>query len=213
MKDEFLKELFRLRTFYTLYREFLELHFSGYTIDYADEVNRQYLQLCSKIENILKNSELSDFKKGWKSFEHLLDYDPDYPEGDWEYGGRKLCADYANKIEKIFIENGEKEYGIPGTDGELLNKTREFIKKYKTSKQNSDKVFAKNAEEMGEAFNKKHSKINRPKITEYTLETILKHHWTTKDKIFLSLGIAAIIVGIIFSPIGLNFLSPNKTMN
>ena len=177
--DAFLQDLYRLRTFYRLFRDFLDVHFSGYTMKTNDEINRQYLQLCTKIEKIIQSPSLSDFRKNWQPFEHLLDFDPDYPEGDWDYGGRKLCADYANKIEKIFVENGEKEYSIPGEDGVLLNKTRAFIKNYKESKKTSDDIFAKNAEKMGNDFQKKQS-VSKPipvkpktKFSNYILYPIL----------------------------------------
>lgn len=151
------EDLFRLRLFYKLYREFLDVHFSGYTINSGDEINHQYLQLCLKIEDILKNPELSDFNSDWKPIDNLLDYDQDYPEGDWEYGGRQTCANFANKIEKIFIEKGQKKYSLKGSDIDLLNNTREFIDKYQASKKISDKKFSEYAETEGKKFQEKHS--------------------------------------------------------
>jgi len=63
--EDFKRNLYRLLLFYRQLTQLLEIFFSGYWLISADELNRNYLRLCSKINAILK-------KPG---FENLAGYD------------------------------------------------------------------------------------------------------------------------------------------
>lgn len=129
------KQIYRLKTYHNLLKQLLEIHFSGTKILVSEEVNRIYLQLCIKIEEILNESIFKKLpRKNWKLFDHLLTYDSDY-EIDWDYSGRQKCYDFQSKIEELFIRNGQKTCELESEDKKLLKPIQIFLEKYKTEKQ------------------------------------------------------------------------------
>ncbi|TAK15976.1 MAG: toll/interleukin-1 receptor domain-containing protein [Nitrosarchaeum sp.] len=154
-------ELFRLRRWYRLLIELLDVHFgSGYVIRAGFDTNLFYLKICVIIEKILEQPDFKNFPKEWKPFDHLLDLDEEYPEGDWELGQRKICTSFFSYVEKEFLRNGEQFGTITDDETNMFNNMFKFIIDYKQEKDQDDKNFLKNIENMK-------SKSN---LTEYSID-------------------------------------------
>ncbi len=150
---EFERDLFHLRNYYDLLMQLLEIHFGrGYTITTSNETNRMYLELCIKIDEILSKPELQMLSYDWKPFENLLSVDQDYPEGDWEYGGRQRCGDYRSRIEEIFIKNGSKTFELGQSESNFIVRTTKFLQNYRKKKLDDDKLFLESVEKMKPNF-------------------------------------------------------------
>lgn len=133
---EITKDLYRLRIYYSMLVQLLELHFgTGYFVLSSEDANRHYLRLCLKIEEILVKPEFQTLaSENWKPFENILSIDPDYPEGDWEYGKQQMCADFRSELEKVFIKTGENKYELDIDDQKLLVEINNFLEQYKRVK-------------------------------------------------------------------------------
>ncbi len=146
LSDEpFLQDLFSLKLHYTLFRKLLETFFGGDFVTVSTSVNNTYLQLCIRIEKILDNPDLSQLRKNqWKPFENLLSIDPETPEIDWEYSGRRLCNDFQSKVDELYIKNGEKQIDPEPDSQSFIVEINEFLKKYVESKKMEDKQTLEN---------------------------------------------------------------------
>ena len=165
---EIQSQIYRLRTFYSLLREYLYLHFgTGYIIHTSESNNRIYLELCFKIEDIINRPELIELSKNsWKPFDNILDVDIDAPDVDWDYGGHQLCDNFMSKIDELYIKNGKKNCPIPLTDLEYIKKIQDFLSNYKEYKKAYDKKWEAKVEKAAEKFNLKHSiNIEIPEVS------------------------------------------------
>lgn len=128
------KQIFRLRLYYGILVKLLDTHLGGTHVLISEDINRIYLQLCIKIEELLKESIFKKLpKKHWKPFSNLLTANSDY-DIDWEIEKRQQCYDFKSYIEELFIRNGEKEYGIEPNDVKLLIPIKKFIEDYQKDK-------------------------------------------------------------------------------
>ena len=152
---EIASQVYRLRLFYSLLREFLYLHFgTGYIIHTSENNNRIYLELCFKIEDILNKPEFSELSKNsWKPFENILDADIDAPDADWDYGGCQICDNFMSKIDEIYIKHGKKNCSISSVDLEYIKKFQKFLADYKESKKDYDRKLEARIEKAAEKFN------------------------------------------------------------
>ena len=147
--EHFFRDIYYLFIFYKLLIQLLYSFFSGDVLIPTDEVNRNYLRLCNRIEKILGNKSFENLLSlEWRPFENLRSFDPDAPGVDWEYGGQQLCGDFLSYVEDIFIKNGEKIYPLEEEDIQLLNNIQNYIKNYMNYKKSYEvKWFEKIKEE------------------------------------------------------------------
>jgi len=147
-ENPFVEELFRLRVYYNLLRKLLYVHFEGVTITTDAQINNVYLELCIIVEQILKKPGFSELEKlPWKPFENIFVVDPEYPEGDWEYGGRQNIDNFISKIEELFIKNGKLRFRFLEKESIYVESVEKFIADYKNAKQSVDEAAKKHMEE------------------------------------------------------------------
>lgn len=137
--ESFLQELYSLKTHYTLFRKFLESLFDGSIITTSETINDKYIKLWIKIEKILNYSNFNQLRETqWKPFEHLLSNNDGALEDNWVYVGRKLCNDFQNKINELYIRNGEKEIDPNPNDQLFITEINIFLEKHVEAKKIED---------------------------------------------------------------------------
>jgi len=164
----FKKDLFRLRIFYHLLRQFLYVHFGpSYILHTDEETNSIYLELCFKIEDILKKPEFSELTSiPWKPFENILDVDTEYPEGDWEYGGHQICDNFSSKIDELYIKNGKQEFPLSPSESTYIKKFENFLSGYKNYKKSYDEAWLEKIKKTAKQWNANQSvQIELPQIS------------------------------------------------
>jgi len=169
-ENSFVEDLFRLQTYYQLLRKFLFVHFVGDILHTASGINDMYLELCIRVEEILKKPELSELAKlPWRPFENILVVDPDYPEGDWEYGGRQLTDNFISKIEELFIKNGKQKFRFLQNESNYVESIEKFIADYKNYKKTYDE---KEMEKIKQSIAKR---LNANQLIQFELPQISKN--------------------------------------
>ena len=126
------KQLYRLRKYYNTLKKFLEIHNGGLEALTRDEVNRIYLILCVKIEEILEDDSFKKLrKKTWRIFVNLVN-----PENDieWDMRGKQKCNEFSSAIEELFIKNGQKTYDLEPQDIKVLEQIEKFSEGYESDK-------------------------------------------------------------------------------
>ena len=170
--EDFKGNLYRLLLFYRQLTQLLEIFFSGYLLISADELNRNYLRLCSKINEILKKPGFENLAGcDWQPFNSLRALDPDAPDVDWEYGGQQICGNFLNAIEEAFINSGEKTYSLNDEDQRLLDSIQNYLERYRSYKSGYEKRWLQRVEKQAEDWRKKQEKP-RVEITEFGFEFI-----------------------------------------
>lgn len=121
MKEESLRNLFLVRTYYNELSRLLIIFFSTDLLVIHKEINRNYLKICAKISEALEKPGCEQLKAyEWKPYSNLLVFDEITFDDEREYEKYPLISDFLTEIENLFIVNGEKNY--PLSDGE-----QEFI--------------------------------------------------------------------------------------
>lgn len=135
MDNEYTKKLYELRSYYNLLYRLLEVFFSGdFLILYAG-MNRDYLRICSKIENILDTPGFEELKlKEWKPYSNLLVFDEFSFEDDWELEKRPLIYNFITEIETQFIDAGEITYENLFSEESVFDEILKDIIKFKKIK-------------------------------------------------------------------------------
>jgi hypothetical protein len=145
------KQTFRLIVFYKHFVYLLDVFFQGYLMIAEDRLNMNYLRLCSKIEDILKQTGFEDLAgKDWRPFENLRGLS-DVADIEWEYG-RQLCGDFLSTVEERFISQGEKEYPLDTADAQLLREIQEYIEVYRKQKADYEKRWVQRVEKEAEKY-------------------------------------------------------------
>ncbi|TFH16153.1 TIR domain-containing protein [Candidatus Bathyarchaeota archaeon] len=145
----FKQNLHRLVIFYSVLIRFVDTFFSGYTIQTSNQVNLQYLKICNKINELLNNQGFEEIKKHhWRPFDNLLNFDPDYPEGDWELGEKQRCSDFLSTIQELYIQNGSSSFNLNDEDKTLLKNIEDFLDEYIIEKKEADSSFLDRIENM-----------------------------------------------------------------
>lgn len=141
----FLRDLFRLRRYYELFQRFMEDFTGGYIIIGGSAVNKTYLELCIKIEEILEHPKFSMLREVYqRPFDNLLSLDD--VDIEWQYGRSQDCAELQSKIDEMYIRNGSKEHNFESTEILFLEEVTKFLNSYKKTKQESDSDFIERAE-------------------------------------------------------------------
>lgn len=92
-KEDFSREIHRILLFYRQLNQLLEIYFSGYLMIFNDEINRNYIRLCTRIKEILEKPGFEDLAQyEWKPFDNLRVISPDTADIEWEYIGKQICG-------------------------------------------------------------------------------------------------------------------------
>ena len=149
----FARALYSLKLLYEKMIELLETFFSGYMAIIDRELNRNYLRLCFRINEILKDSYFEKLNRyEWQPFENLLVLDIDAPGAIWEYGGSHLCYNFLNEIEKLLISMEVKPYSLFTEDKRLLDSINTYLEIYSRNKVHHEKKFFNNLEKRVKGF-------------------------------------------------------------
>ena len=191
-KENFNKEIYRLLLFYKQLAHLLQIYFSGYLTIPTDEMNRNYLRLCSKIREILEKPAFENLAgHNWQPFDNLRALDPDGPDIDWEYGGRQICGNFLSDVEEVFISAGEKKYPLDTEDHQLLSHIQTYLEKYQSYKRNYEKRWIQEVEKQAEARNKREEKpkVEIPEfdfqfIRNKEIKNLLARDWEEAQKAF-----------------------------
>jgi hypothetical protein len=154
-KGDYHKELYRLLEFYRLLIQIME-SLEGYLIISNDELNLDYLKLCSRISKILKKDGFDDLNKlDWRPIENLRDFCDALSESpdiiDWEYRTTiQQCNSFLNVVEEAFVVAGEKTYPFSIDDVKLIDNIRIHI----GQQQRQKKEYKIQTEKSNEEFNR-----------------------------------------------------------
>jgi hypothetical protein len=190
--EDFKRNLCRLLLFYKQLIQLLETFFSGYCLIPTDELNRNYLRLCSKINEILKKSGFENLAGyNWQPFGNLRALDPDAPDVEWEYGGRQICGNFLSAIEEVFINSGEKTYPLNDEDQQLLDSIQNYLERYHSYKSSYEKRWLQRVEKQAEEWTKKQEKpqVEIPEfgfefIRDEEIKNLLIRDWKEAKKAF-----------------------------
>ncbi len=214
-KEDFNREIYRLLLFYKQLFQLLEIFFSGYLGIIDDEINKNYLRLCSRIKEILEKPGFENLAQlNWRPFENLIgDLDPDVPDAEWEYGGRQLCANFLSTIEEVFISKGEKAYPLDTNDQQLLNQIQTYLERYHSYKKNYEEKWL---EEQVKKFQEQEMKteMRLPQfdfrfIKDEEIKDLIVRDWQEAKKAFESGLYKSVVVlcGAIIESLLINALS------
>jgi|Deesub1362B_J571_1020462.scaffolds.fasta_scaffold01069_10 hypothetical protein len=190
--EDFKRNLYRLLLFYKQLTQLLETFFSGYLLMSTDELNRNYLRLCSKIKEILKNPSFENLAGyDWQPFDNLRALDSDAPGVEWEYGGRQICGNFLSAIEEVFINNGEKTYPLNDEDQQLFDSIQNYLERYRNYKSSYEKRWSQRVEKQDEEWRKKQEKpqVEIPEfgfefIRDEEIKNLLIRDWNEAQKAF-----------------------------
>lgn len=127
-----------------------------------------YLELCIRVEDILKKPEFSELADvPWKPFENIFDVDPDNADSDWVNGGRQLTDNFTSKMEELFIKNGKLIFPLSPNESNYIESIEKFIADYKNFKKSYDEDFLKKMEKSAKQWNANQLvQIELPQLTK-----------------------------------------------
>lgn len=135
------KNIFRALIFYRELFELLEIYFHGYLVITTDDISITYLRLCNKMNEILNEPPFKESSPDWRPYANLRDLDPELPQEDWEYSGKRICNNFLSFIENLYVKNAEKDLSLSQGDMDILMGVRSDINKYKSFKNEQEKIF------------------------------------------------------------------------
>jgi len=185
---EYQNNLFRLRTFYLLLVDFLSIHFSGDVLITSQLVNRMYLKLTIRIDEIVKQDGFEPYAHmDWKPFDNLLYIHPKETEEFWENTGRKQISNFQSEIEDDFIRNGEKQFDLNDDDKRLISEINQFFEQYKKEKKENRSI-NRMIEELTPYFkNNQKGDTIKSEITDEELHLpVLRQDFADGLRIFIS---------------------------
>lgn len=113
MKQDCLRNLFMVQTYYNELSRLLTIFFSGDMLVIHEEIDRNYLRICAKISEILEKPGCEQLKTHeWKPYLNLSVFDEFTFDDEWEYEKYPLISSFRTEIENLFIVNGEREYQL-----------------------------------------------------------------------------------------------------
>ncbi|MFN6991088.1 MAG: hypothetical protein ACK4MM_00035 [Fervidobacterium sp.] len=154
-REDFNREIYRLLLFCKQLTQLFETYFSGYLLIFTDEINRHYLRLCNKIQDILGKPGFEDLaRREWQPFDNLRALDPDGPDIDYEYRGWQVCGNFLSTIEEVFISAGEKTYPLDMEDQRFLSSIQTYLEKYLNYKKEKERKWLQKIEKQAEEWHK-----------------------------------------------------------
>jgi hypothetical protein len=155
-KEDFSMEIYRLLLFYRQLNQLLEIYFSGYLMIFNDEINRNYIRLCTRIKEILEKPGFEDLAQyEWQPFDNLRVIAPDTADIEWEYIGKQICGNFMSAIEELFLKGGEKTYTLSSEDQQMLNYIQTYLKEYRSYKKDYEEKWLKKLEEKERSWENK----------------------------------------------------------
>lgn len=139
------KNIYRALVFYNELINLLDSFFRGYFIITTDEISLTYLRLCNKMIEILDQPPFKDSLYVWRPVDNLRNVDPDYPEGEWDCGGKQLSNQFLSDIEQMYVVNGENQYSLDPDEANFLGSVRDSINKYKRLKSHKENTLMQNS--------------------------------------------------------------------
>lgn len=163
-REDYEKGVYRLRLFYRQFIQLLEDFYGGYLVVQTDEINTNYLRLCSKIHSIVENPGFEKFRSdNWNPIDNLASYSEGDEEG-WSIVGRQECGNFLSIIEKEFISLGEKVYPLEKDERDLLNRIQSYSEQYREHKKKNWDHLYNNIERQAEATGLVETTIKFPQI-------------------------------------------------
>jgi hypothetical protein len=135
------KNIYRALIFYSEFVNLLNIFFSGYLITTTDEISLTYFRICNKMSEILSQPPFEGSQFFWRPVDNLRNIDSDYPEGEWDCGGKQSSNEFLSDIEQMYVANGERQYPLDPDEADFLRLIRENINKYKLLKSHHEMIF------------------------------------------------------------------------
>jgi len=155
-KEGFYKDLYRLLEFYKLLIQIIN-SLEGCLIVFDDELNLDYMKLCTRISAILKKEGFGDLNKfDWRPIENLrlfCNYLSESPDINLEFRTiNRQCNIFLSAVEEAFIRAGEKTYPISIDDVKLIDSIRKHIGQQQRQKKEHEAKMQKESEEFNRLF-------------------------------------------------------------
>ena len=142
--SEYSRNLFLLRIYYNTLFQTLSEFFREDMLVLTEEINKDYLRICSRISTILKKKEFKQLKSSdWNPYSNLLVFDEYSFEEEWNFEKYPLVCDFLTQVETLFIEDGEQEYSLNKEEAVFLTKIKTNIQKYAAYKKQKETDFFK----------------------------------------------------------------------
>ena len=168
MKEENLRNLFMVRTYYNELSRLLTIFFSSDILVIHEDINRNYLRICAKISETLEKPSCEQLKAHeWKPYSNLLVFDEITFDDEWQYDKYPLISDFLTEIENLFIINGEREYPLSDDDLIFITCVKMNTSAYARYKKQYEKKF-------WERVTQKHDKDKKPQTPDQIYEQILE---------------------------------------
>mgnify|MGYP001160571632 FL=1 len=168
MKEESLRNLFLVRTYYNELSRLLTIFFSTDLLVIHEEINRNYLKICAKISETLEKPGCEQLKAHeWKPYSNLLVFDEITFDDEWEYEKYPLISDFRTEIENLFIVNGEREYPLSDDEQKFITFVKMNTNFYAQYKKLHEKEF-------WERVTPKIDKDKKPRTPDQIHEKILE---------------------------------------
>lgn len=136
-EDKLKRYIFNLYSLYQQFFDSLDSFFDKKRIN--DELNRLYLRLYIKIEEILNEPGFEGlYHEYLRPFKSLIGMDFGDLEIDWENGLRQICGNFLSLIDEFFIKHGEVKYKIGTEIQNILKTTRDYLVEYNKENDNFD---------------------------------------------------------------------------
>lgn len=144
LNSTYSKDVFLLHIYYNTLFQLLNKFFEGDMLILSDEINKDYLRICSRISAILKKPEFENLRTyDWKPYPNLLVFDEYSFEEEWELEKYPLLCDFLTQVDTLFIEEGEQEYPLNDEEVLFLTKIRINLQKYSKFKSQQETNFFK----------------------------------------------------------------------
>lgn len=144
MENTHSRDLFLLINYYRILHQILNVLFQGDLLVIDEEINRNYLRVCSRIARILEKPDFENLKAyEWKPYSNLLVFDEYSFEEDWEFEKYPQVCNFLTHLETLFIEEGECKYPLDNEEIAFLSKIKVEIKKYLEYKKKKEDILFK----------------------------------------------------------------------
>lgn len=168
MREENLRNLFVVRTYYKELSRLLTIFFSRDILVIHEGININYLRICAKISEKLEKSDCEQLKAHeWKPYSNLLIFDEITFDDEWKYDKYPLISDFLTEIENLFIINGEREYPLSDEDLLFITAVEMNTNAYARYKKIQERKFF-------ESFTQKHDEDKKPRTPDQINEKILE---------------------------------------
>lgn len=161
MNEDYLKNLFMIRTYYKELSRLLTIFFREDILVIHEETNRNYLRMCAKISETLEKPGCEQLKAHeWKPYSNLLVFDEITFDDEWKIEKYPLVSDFLSEIENLFILNGEREFPLSKDDQKFISFAKMNTNVYAQYKKTCERKFFERFTEKPDA-NKRSRSLNQ----------------------------------------------------